>query len=131
MKLHFNLEDLSQIAIGAFVLAVPISFSEEAWQLGESLPVVNLLLLFALSFLFLAFFTHQSLFQGSIRYGYAVFFFRILVAYFIAAIVVALILFSIDKLPLMDAPEVALRRLIVITMPASMGAIIVDSFDKE
>jgi len=26
---------------------------------------------------------------------------------------------------------IALKRLIVITMPASMGAIIVDSFDKE
>lgn len=30
--LHFNLEDASQIAIGAFALAVPISFSEEAWR---------------------------------------------------------------------------------------------------
>lgn len=65
MKLHFNLEDASQIAIGAFVLAVPISFSEEAWRLGSTLPIGNLLLIFALSVLFLAFFTYQSLFQGS------------------------------------------------------------------
>jgi uncharacterized membrane protein len=35
MNLSFNLEDASQVAIGAFALAVPISFSEEAWKLGE------------------------------------------------------------------------------------------------
>jgi uncharacterized membrane protein len=131
MKLHFNLEDASQIAIGAFVLAVPISFSEEAWQLGESLPTLNLILLFLLSMIFLAFFTYQSLFQGNIRYGLVVFFFRIVIAYLIAAIVVALILLAIDKFPIFTEPVIALRRLIVITMPASMGAIIVDSFDKE
>ena len=60
MKLHFNLEDLSQIAIGAFVLAVPISFSEEAWQLGESLPIFNLLLLFSLSFFSRVFYSPES-----------------------------------------------------------------------
>ena len=56
VKLNFNREDASQIAIGAFTLAVPISFSEEAWKLGESLPALNLLLLFLLSIVFLTFF---------------------------------------------------------------------------
>jgi hypothetical protein len=37
----------------------------------------------------------------------------------------------LDKFPLLTEPAIALKRLIVITMPASMGAIIVDSFDKE
>jgi len=71
--LRFNLEDLSQIAIGSFALAVPISFSEEAWRFGETLP----------------------------------------------------------KFPILTDPLIALKRMIVITMPASMGAIIVDSLDKE
>jgi hypothetical protein len=31
----------------------------------------------------------------------------------------------------LDSPLVALKRVIVIAMPASMGAIIVDGFDKE
>ncbi len=30
MSSHFNLEDASQVLVGAFALAVPISFSEEA-----------------------------------------------------------------------------------------------------
>jgi uncharacterized membrane protein len=47
------------------------------------------------------------------------------------AVVVALVLFCLNKLPLLDQPWLAIKRIIVITMPASMGAIVVDSFDKE
>lgn len=56
MSSHFNLEDASQVLVGAFALAVPISFSEEAWRLGESLPMINLLMLLSLSVIFLSFF---------------------------------------------------------------------------
>jgi len=38
MKFSFNVEDASQVFVSAFALAVPISFSEEAWRLGETLP---------------------------------------------------------------------------------------------
>ena len=60
-----------------------------------------------------------------------VFAFRIVVAYLIAGLVVSLILLSLDKLPFATDPVTAIKRIIVITMPASMGAIIVDSLDKE
>ena len=131
MKLSFNLEDASQVAIGAFALAVPISFSEEAWRLGETLPFTNLLMVFILSITVLGFFAYESVFQGDIKYRVAVFLFRIAIAYTITVIIVALVLFSLNKFPLLSDTLVALKRLIVITMPASMGAIIVDSFDKE
>ncbi|WP_299878421.1 DUF2391 family protein [uncultured Cocleimonas sp.] len=131
MNLSFNLEDASQVAIGSFALAVPISFSEEAWRIGEKLPLSNLLLVFVLSIAFLSFFAYGSVFQSNIKYRVPVFVIRIIIAYLIAAFVVALVLSSLDKFPLLTEPNIALRRLIVITMPASMGAIIVDSFDKE
>lgn len=79
MKFSFNMEDASQVFVGAFALAVPISFSEEAWRLGDTLPYSNLLMLFTL----------------------------------------------------LTDPAMSFKRMIVITMPASMGAIVVDSFDKE
>lgn len=131
MNLSFNLEDAGQVAIGSFALAVPISFSEEAWKIGETLPIPNLLLVFILSITFLGFFAYQSVFQANIRYRVPVFVGRIVIAYVLASLVVALVLLSLDKFPLIEDPSIALRRLIVITMPASMGAIIVDSFDKE
>jgi len=131
MNLSFNQEDASQVAIGSFALAVPISFSEEAWKLGETLPLVNLALIFALSFFFLSFFAYESVFQGNIKYRVPVFLWRIAIAYTITALVVALVLLSLNKFPLFIDTAIAFKRLIVITMPASMGAIIVDSFDKE
>jgi uncharacterized membrane protein len=131
MNLSFNLEDASQVTVGAFALAVPISFSEEAWRLGETLPVTNLLMVFVLSILFLGIFAYGSVFQGNIKSRVPVFLLRIAIAYAITALVVALVLFSLDKFPLFTDTLVAFKRLIVIAMPASMGAIIVDSFDKE
>lgn len=131
MNLNFNLEDASQVAIGAFALAVPVSFSEEAWKLGETLPLTNLLLVFVLSVVFLSFFAYESVFQANIKYRISVYLIRIVIAYLIAALVVSLVLLALDKLPLLTEPAIALKRLIVITMPASMGAIIADSFDKE
>jgi len=131
MNLSFNLEDASQVTIGAFALAVPISFSEEAWKLGETLPLSNLLMIFILSISFLGFFAYESVFQGNIKHRVPVFLWRIAIAYTITAIVVALVLFSLNKFPLFIDTAIAFKRLIVITMPASMGAIIVDGFDKE
>ncbi|MBU2880854.1 DUF2391 family protein [Psychrosphaera sp. B3R10] len=128
---NFNLEDASQVFVGAFALAVPISFSEEAWRLGETLPWVNLFFLFCLSMMFLGLFAYQSVFQQDISHRVSTFVFRILIAYVISAFVVALVLMCIDKLPIVDSPVLAFKRIVVITMPASMGAIIVDSFDKE
>ncbi len=131
MKFSFNMEDASQVFVGAFALAVPISFSEEAWRLGETLPFANVLMLFALSVLFLSIFTYQSVFQKDIQSRLPVFVFRIFIAYVMTALVVGLVLLCLDKLPLFEDPVTSLKRIIVITMPASMGAIIVDSFDKE
>jgi uncharacterized membrane protein len=131
MKFSFNMEDASQVFVGAFALAVPISFSEEAWRLGETLPFPNLLMLFALSVLFLGIFTYQSVFQNNIRDRLLIFIFRIVIAYCMAAFVVCLVLLCLDKFPLFSDPITSLRRVIVITMPASMGAILADSFDKE
>ena len=131
IDLSFNLEDASQVMIGAFALAVPVSFSEEAWRMGETLPTVNLLLLMLMSLVFLSFFTYQSVFQANVKNRVFVYVARIVIAYGLTALVVGLILLALNKLPLFSEPLIAIKRLIIIAMPASMGAIIVDSFDKE
>jgi uncharacterized membrane protein len=131
LNFSFNFEDASQIFVGAFALAVPISFTQDAWLLGETLPIANLMMLIVLSLLFLSGYTYESVFQRNIKGRVWLFTARIIIAYLITVMVVALTLFCINKLPLFDDPITALRRIIVIAMPASMGAIIVDSFDKE
>ena len=131
MKLRINTEDIIQIAIGAFALAVPISFTEEAWKMSITLPFFNLLLVFALSVTFLGIYAYYSVFQEQVSKRFDIFILRIFIAYFISALVVALVLLALNKLPIIDEPVIALKRLILIAMPASMGAIVVDSFNKE
>lgn len=131
MKLRINTEDIIQIAIGAFALAVPISFTEEAWKMSITLPFFNLLLVFVLSVTFLGIYAYYSVFQKQVSKRYDIFILRIFIAYFISALVVALVLLALNKLPIIDEPIIALKRLILIAMPASMGAIVVDSFNKE
>ena len=131
MKLSFNIEDASQLIIGAFALAIPISFSEESWRLGETLPTVNLFLIFGISILFLSFFAYGSIFQGNIKNRILAFVIRIIITYLITIFVVSIVLFAIGKLPLFSDTAIAIKRIIVIAMPASIGGIVVDSFDKE
>ena len=131
MSIYFNWEDIVQIMIGAFALSVPISFSEEAWRFGESLPMPNLILVMVLSLLFLSFYAYQNVFQGDIRSRPFTYLSRIFLAYGITLLVVSLVLLSLDKLPLVGDPLTAFKRMIIISMPASMGAIVVDGLDKE
>lgn len=131
MDLRFDLEDASQVIAGSFSLAVPVAFTEEAWQLGESLPAANVALVVALSVAVFAFFALQHVFSGDVRWHVWRFVGRLVVGYGLALGVVALVLLSLDQLPLVDAPIVALRRVLIVGMPAAMGAIIVDGLDKE
>ncbi|HKJ05021.1 MAG TPA: DUF2391 family protein [Geopsychrobacteraceae bacterium] len=131
MTLNLNGEDIAQIVIGASALAVPISFSEEAWLSAITLPLPNLFLVFLLSIGFLALYAYQSLFQASVKHRLFVYVFRIGLAYLLTAIVVGVVLLALDKLPLLTDPVIAVKRIVLVAMPASMGAIVVDSIDKE
>ncbi|WP_158970715.1 DUF2391 family protein [Paraglaciecola sp. L3A3] len=130
-KLYFNLEDISQISIGAFALAMPIAFTQEAWNMAETLPSLNLWLLSVLSLIFLTQYTYFSLFQANIKYRVLGYLVRIALAYSITLFVVALVLLALNKFPIISEPILALKRLIIVAMPASLGAIIVDGMDKE
>ncbi len=99
--------------------------------MAESLPTMNLVFLGLLSLLFLTLYTYYSLFQGDVERRIISYVVRIVTAYLITLVVVASVLFSLDKLPLITDTVVALKRIVIIAMPASLGAIIVDSLDKE
>jgi uncharacterized membrane protein len=130
-KIDFDKEDICQIMIGAFALAMPIAFTQEAWQLAENLPLLNLCLLLVLSLFFLAIYTRYSVFGGNIKGRKLSVVCRVIIAYLISLAVVAILLFAINKFPVFSEPILALKRLVLIGMPASLGGIIVDSLDKE
>ena len=43
LMVEFRTRDVLQVAVGAALLAIPVSLTEEAWRLGETLPVANTL----------------------------------------------------------------------------------------
>lgn len=128
-KLDF--EDLSQLIIGASVLSVPIAFTEEAWNLSKTIPILNLGIIVFLTLGFIGIYAFKGIFQGHIKKRKATFVKRVLIDYGVTLVVVVIVLFALNKFPINTEPLIALKRVIIISFPASMGAIVVDSFDKE
>jgi uncharacterized membrane protein len=125
-----NFEDISQIVLGAAVMAIPIAFSEELWKFGETLPGLNILMLAVLSLTIQFFYTYFSLFQGTEqRYFHIVF--RVSLNYVLTFFTVGIILFALNRLSLSADLFVGFKRMIILSFPASLGAVIVDGFDKE
>jgi len=126
-----NFEDIIQVVVGASALSVPVAFSEESWNLGRTLPLPNVLLLVTLSLLFINIYSYQSIFQGKVRHRLVTFLSRTLVDYSITLVVVMIVLLALNHMPLISEPVVAIKRIFILAFPASMGAVVVDSFDKE
>ena len=126
-----NSEDIIQVVIGASALTIPVAFSEESWRLSVTLPLLNVIILFLLSLIFIGLYSFQGIYQGKVKHRLYHFFVRILIDYGVTMIVVLIILFALNRMPLFDEPLIALKRIIILSFPASMGGVIVDGLDKE
>lgn len=129
LKIKFYLKDVVQVMVGASILAVPVGFTEETWRLGETLPMGNILGLFALSILFISLFAYYNYYRKNIKEHYIEFFKRVLSTYFISFILVTLLLVIIQRAPWQTEWILALKRTIVVTFPASMSAAVADMID--
>ncbi|MCY1720252.1 DUF2391 family protein [Prolixibacteraceae bacterium Z1-6] len=128
---NIDFEDLSQVIIGSAVLSVPIAFTEEAWNLSKTIPILNLGVIVILTLSFIGIYAFKGIFQGHIKQRKITFVKRVLIDYGITLLVVIVVLFALNKFPISENPLIAMKRVIIIAFPASMGAIVVDSFDKE
>ncbi len=126
-----DLEDLSQLIIGSSVLSVPIAFTEEAWDMSRTLPAFNLIVIIILSLSFISIYAFRGIYQGRVKDRMRTYILRVLFDYFVTFCVVIIVLFALNKFPVFSDMYIALKRAIIISFPASMGAIVVDSFDKE
>ena len=128
MSLNFNAQDASQIFVGAFALAVPIAFQKKRGD-WVKLYSVKLWWLFVLSMVFLSLYTYESVFQRYIAATCGICFsHHHCLCDGSVCCRLSIVLFR--QAAVIEQPWVAFARVIVITMPASMGAIVVDSFDK-
>jgi uncharacterized membrane protein len=126
-----NRDDIIQVIIGASALTIPVAFSEEAWNLSKTLPTLNVIILLSLSLLLVSLYSIQGIFSGNINHRIVQFISRTFIVYGITMIVVFLVLFAINRMPIIDEPLIAFKRVVLISFPASLGGVIVDGFDKE
>lgn len=127
LKVELRRRDLAQIIVGASILSIPVGFTEEVWTLGSELShsAVGILALVSVAFiaLFVYFTFYRDLF-AQFRFEYLK---RVLAIYLLSLLVVAMLLTIIDVAPWTESPVVAIKRMVIVGLPASMSAALGDS----
>lgn len=124
---EFKPRDAFQVIVGAAILAVPVSFTEEAWTLGEKLPIGNVIYLSILSVLFISTFVYFNYYRFNFKEHKGEYIKRVSGTYILSLIVVALLLTIIQKCPWGVDNVLAVKRVIIVAFPASMSATVSDT----
>jgi uncharacterized membrane protein len=125
-----RLNDVAEIILGAVLIGFPVAVTEEVWTISEQLPLGRVLYICLGSIVILAWFVFYIFYHGSLIGTIGQFIFRVLIAYGITLFAVGSILFAIDQLPLLTDPAVAIKRMIIVALPASFAATVIDSIHK-
>jgi len=127
LMVEFRPRDLMQIIVGASILAVPVAFTEETWNLGAQLPLPNVLGLSSLSLVFIALFVYFNFYRFSFKGHVFKYCKRVAAIYLFSLFVVALLLTIIQKCPWGTDNLLALKRILIVAFPASMSAAVSDT----
>lgn len=127
LMLEFKPRDIMQVIIGSALLAIPVSFTEEAWDLGETLPVSNVSMISILSLVLISVFVYFNFYKVTLKGYITDFIKRIIGTYLISLLVVALILTLINKCPWGIDNVLAIKRIIIVAFPAAMSGTLSDT----
>jgi len=127
LMVEVRFRDIVQIMIGSSILAIPIAFTEETWLLGESLPLLNVVALAFVSICFIGVFVYTSFYRFYMAEYVWEFTKRVVSIYIISLIVVGFLMTIIQQAPWDSDLLLAIKRVIIVTFPASMSASITDS----
>lgn len=119
--------DLAQILAGAALLSVPVGFTEEAWRLGEQLSTPRVMLFGLVSMLLIALYVYFTFYRdlfAQFKFEYVK---RVVAIYAISLLVVAGLLTLIGVAPWANDGLLAVKRVIIVALPASMSAALSDS----
>jgi len=124
---EFRSRDILQVMVGASLMAVPVALTEEAWTLGERLPLMNIGILALLSLFLISTFVYFNFYRNWLDGRVFNYIQRVVGTYFFSMLVVAIILTIIQKCPWGVDNLLALKRIIIVTFPASMTATVSDT----
>lgn len=126
LMVELRMRDIMQIIVGSSILAVPLAFTEETWNLGEQLPFLNVAFLSLLSLLFISMFVYFNFYRGTLKNHVLEYIKRIFAIYGFSLLVVGLLLTIIQKCPWGTDNILAIKRIIIVGFPASMSAAVSD-----
>ena len=127
LKVELKIRDILEVIVGASILAIPVAFTEEVWNMGEDLHWLNIIALSAISLLFLGSFIYYSSYRKRLELFRTEYYKRIFLTYFLSILVVGLLLLIVDKAPFFTDFDLALKRTIIGAFPASMSATVTDN----
>ena len=122
--------DVAEIVIGSCVLAFPVSVTEEVWNLSKTLRLGRVLYMSTWSVIFIALFTYHRYFRGQLRGNVGRFVLRVAAVYFVTVASAATILLALNQLTTVET-VVAIKRVVIVSFPASFAATIVDGMSKD
>jgi uncharacterized membrane protein len=126
LMIEFYPRDVFQVIVGASILAIPVGFTEETWRLGETLPFMNVFGLFLISVAFVSLFAYYNYYRGRMKEHSGEFFKRVFSTYLFSFVMVAVLLTLIQRAPWELDWILAIKRIIIVTFPASMSAAVAD-----
>ena len=127
LMVEFRPRDLMQVIVGASILAVPVGVTEETWRLGQTLPFRNVLILSAVSLLFVSLFVYFNFYRFAFKGHGLEYVKRVLSIYLFSLLVVGALLTIIQQAPWASNVVLALKRVLIVAFPASMSAAVSDA----
>jgi len=127
LMVEVRARDVIQVIVGASILAIPAGFTEETWNLGEQLPVTNVLAIAVMSVLFIALFVYFNFYREYMREYHWEFVKRVVVIYTLSLTVVGVLLTLIGKCPWGIDTILAFKRIIIVALPSSLSAAVSDA----
>ncbi|MBN1386232.1 DUF2391 family protein [Candidatus Woesearchaeota archaeon] len=126
LMIRFRPKDMLQVMIGASILAIPVGLTEEVWNLAASLPLRNITGFLAISLMFIASFVYYNYYKNKMGDHWKEFLKRVIFTYVFSFFVVAILLTLIQRAPWSTDWILAVKRVIIVTFPASMSAAVAD-----
>ena len=127
LHLEVMLKDIVQIVVGATILAIPIAFTEEVWNLGRDLSWASVITLSMISAIFIGLFIYLNIYQQHMKLHRNQFLNRLVSTYLLSLLVVGALLMVVGKAPWLTDFSLALKRTIIGALPASMSATVTDA----
>ncbi len=128
LKVELTLSDVMQILVGAAMLAIPTALTEEVWNMGKEVPWFNVIMMLLIEYIIIGMFIYLESYQQHIKLYRSEFIKRVLATLILSGVIVGLFLALVGKLPLFSDTDVAIKRIIIGMLPASMSATVLDSF---